>query len=159
MCRERVAKIISAFAACLLVQGCVGVMFPGARTETLSKPVVSEQASLDGVHAAYTEPQLTVVTLKERWGEPAVITPAAASPDGELWTYKFGPVWYGVIPCVVVPIPLVLPLGKEKAIFHVRDGNVVSAELIKCDLVGGACASLVGPDGRPWAGVGWQRNP
>ena len=83
---------------------------------------------------------------------------APASPESELWSYEFGPVWYGVIPCVVIPIPLALPLGRERVVFHVRDGEVVSADVTKSDLVGGVCASLVGPDGRPWAGVGWQRS-
>jgi hypothetical protein len=158
MCRLT-AKLIAIVALSLLLQGCVGVMFPGARTDALKSSTVGEKRSLGAVHAANPETQLTAVSLRERWGEPASIAPGASSSDGELWTYTFGPVWYGIIPCVVLPIPLALPLGKEKAIFHVRDGDVISADLVKCDLVGGVCASLVGPDGRPWAGVGWQKTP
>lgn len=159
MCGRLVAKNFPLWMTCLLLQGCVGVMFSGAKTETLKQPTVGEKPSIDSVHGTHRAPETIAALLRERWGEPFSISTASPSSDGEYWTYRFGPVWYGVIPCVVFPIPLVLPLGREKCIFYVRDGNVVSVEIVKCDLVGGVCASLVGPDGGPWAGAGWQRSP
>jgi hypothetical protein len=153
MCKRLAVRTI--LLACLLLQGCVGVMFPGARTETVREPVVGEKSHY-GVYRAYRQPRTTTVSLTERWGEPASVATLPSTGD-ELWTYEFGTVWYGIIPCVVLPVPLALPLGREKVILRVRDREVISADVITCDFVGGACASLVGPDG-PWAGAGWRKR-
>ena len=55
----------------------------------------------------------------------------------EIWTYKFGSIWEGVVPIVIVPIPLVLPVGREKVCFALRDGRVVSANVTEAHMVGG----------------------
>jgi hypothetical protein len=35
--------------------------------------------------------------------------------------------WNGIVPFVIVPIPLLLPVGKEEVCFVMHNGNVVSA--------------------------------
>ncbi len=161
MCRRLRATTIPLLTACLLLQGCVGVVFPGTRTKTQDEPLVREKSVYGALdQRPLREPRTTAVSLRQRWGEPTSISQITAGSGGELWTYEFGRVWYGVIPSVVIPIPLALPLGREKVLFQVVNGEVVSAESIIGGLAGGACASLVGPDGRPWADAGsWKRIP
>lgn len=156
-CKRFATRLAPALAASLLVQGCVGIFFSGARTGFVENPVVSGTPSSYGMHAAAGGPGTTALSLRERWGNPPHVAPAGGS-NGEFWTYQSGSIWYGVVPCVALPIPLALPLGKEKVIFLIRDGKVIKADLIKCDLVGGVGAGLFGPDGGPWAGAACPRN-
>jgi len=54
-----------------------------------------------------------------------------ATADGtELWTYKSHVRWSGVVLFAVIPIPLVVPVGRESKSVSVRDGVVVSASRV-----------------------------
>jgi hypothetical protein len=71
--------------------------------------------------------------LRKHWGEPSETGHISKKRQTETWTYKFGGrVWCGVIPCIVVPIPLELPLSQNKVVFLVREGRAVKAEVVRC---------------------------
>lgn len=69
----------------------------------------------------------TPLWLQTHWGSPARICHSPTSPD-EIWIYRFGPIWEGVMPILIVPIPLELPVGEKKVCFTLRDGHVVSVD-------------------------------
>src|SRR5690349_24217698 len=60
----------------------------------------------------------------------------------EVWTYRFRPIWVGVVPCVIVPIPLALPVGRQTICFKLRDGNVVSASTTTPWMAGGVAGFI-----------------
>ena len=102
----------------LVLPGCVGVGIVGS---------TRRERRLKDVFFREVQPIHTQVVL-DRYGEPDRVEKAA---DGtEVWTYKSHVRWSGVVLCVVIPIPLVLPVGRESTSFTVRDGVVVSASQV-----------------------------
>jgi len=98
--------------------------------------------------------------LEAHWGKPATITHAGADSPDVIWTYRFKAMWEGILAVVVIPIPIALPLEREKVQFVLRDGRVISATQTTPQTVGGAFGFFVGPcgtffgpfslDGFPW---------
>ena len=143
---------------CLLLQGCVGVGVMKTRTKVIDDPEislnssyssalspddVSKRTSRGGTNAVI----YTAAQLQEFWGHPNHITLVSGSSD-ELWTYKSRTIWEGVIPVMIIPIPLVLPVTREKVRFTIRDGRVINARITRSAMAGGAYGMILGPDGR-----------
>jgi hypothetical protein len=152
------AKLVPILVVCLFGQGCVGVCVAHIETETYKNPAIGYEPTVnlwewDCVRSKGSlEDPLTAAWLQEYWGKPASVRPATKETQGELWTYKFGLVGGGVIPLLIVPVPLVLPLAREKVVFLVRDGHVVSAEVKALHL--SIMGFGFGPDGK-WALCHW----
>ena len=130
---ELAVKLVPALAACLLGQGCVGAVVMRTRTLTFKPPSVGASAAVSAVSGAVQQgtDAPTAIWLEEHWGKPTSVRLASPESEGELWTYKFGRVWCGVVPWVVVPIPLVLPIGREQVVFLVQERDqVVSADVV-----------------------------
>jgi hypothetical protein len=142
---------IAALILCLLLQGCVGVGALKTRTETIHDPVVADLAEPCGLsHRDSTGTNDTCYTeawLSTHWGKPTCIN--YSGPDGldQIWVYKFGLIWNGVAPIVLVPVPLVLPTGREQVQFFLRDGRVISGRQWHMHSVGGAFGCSAGPCG------------
>jgi hypothetical protein len=149
-------KLILFAMLCLTLQGCVGLVVPKTRTKIISDPQVNiyGRRILDGVlsrdSSEYTN--MTVLCrsnctsewLRNYWGDPDRISHISGG-SGEQWTYKFGLVWEGVVPFVIIPIPLVLPVAKEKVCFTLYDGRVVTAT--RSRTVGGTYGFIPKPEG------------
>src|SRR5882672_9360666 len=108
-------KIIPCLALGLLSQGCVGVGVLKTHTETVRDPVVPDSARPASVFSRELSKTTNSVIytsewLETHWGKPASITHAGLD---EVWTYKFGAIWEGVMPIIVIPLPIVLPVGRE----------------------------------------------
>lgn len=154
---------VSILGVCLLIQGCVGVAALNATKEEISNPVINDVASLNAVsagtaHNVRTNLDYTAQWLEAHWGNPNTITPESGAGGGEIGTYKFGSSWRGVIPMLIVPIPLVLPTGSDRIVLVMRESRAVSAERVGSRF-SGAGAGLLGPDGfGAWAGS-WKEDP
>ena len=149
------AKLGLSLAACLVVQGCVGLFVSRTETKTFRPAGVENEPTVHAVGGpSWGTNNPTTTWLEDHWGKPASIRPVLEQPPGELWTYKFGHVWCGVIPALVVPVPLVLHLAREKVVFFVQEGRVVSADAVAHRFTGTG-AMLLGPDGSPVAGSSW----
>ena len=137
----------------LLLQGCVGVAVLKTHRKVINDPEislhsnapgpddVSERSSPAGTNAII----YTTEWLQTHWGHPNSVTRISGGPD-EIWTYKSGLIHNGVIPFVIIPIPLILPVTKEKVCFTLHNGCVVSARLTQFCVVGGIYG-LIFPDG------------
>jgi hypothetical protein len=90
--------------------------------------------------------QCTSEWLQWHWGSPSQIHHAAGGSE-EIWTYKFDTVWEGIMPIVIIPIPLMLPVAKEKVCFSLHDGRVISASVTKSIVVGGTYGVIPNPEG------------
>jgi hypothetical protein len=137
---------------CPFLQGCVGVVVPRPRTETIDNPRISfyvhepygvtRRTSSEATNAVV----YTSEWLQTSWGTPNSIRRLAGTPD-EVWTYRSGPIWEGVVPFVIIPVPLVLPITKKKVRFSLRDGHVVSATVTDSFAVGGTFGFIPNPEG------------
>lgn len=153
-------KFILFAALCISVQGCVGVVVPKTRTKIINDPAVcayrgvpDEVLTHDSREAggAFTT-NCTPEWLRTKWGAPDHISHDKANQD-EVWMYKGDFAWVGVVPFVIVPIPLMLPLTREKVRFSVHDGHVVSARVTKSVTVGGTYGFIPNPEGGGSFGV------
>jgi hypothetical protein len=131
---------------CPLLQGCVGFVIAKEHTEVTNNPVIAlHRTSLFPAHSQNSNPVYTSDWLQKHWGRPDRIYQVGSGPGAgvdEVWTYRFGPIWKGVIPALIVPIPLVLPVAREKVSFTLHDGHVASV-------------SSTGPD---TGGVFWPKR-
>ena len=74
-----------------------------------------------------------------RWGKPSY-----KSFDGDLstYTYMHDFVWLGVIPIVLVPIPLALPVGRRTTALTCRDDKVIRATGTESGIVFVLCGQI-----------------
>jgi hypothetical protein len=152
---------------CLLLQGCVGGAVLTSRTKTFRDPVIWGKDSLFGRDELRDLPQrdpqadmysitnvliCTSGWLEYHWGKPVSITHSGAGGLDEIWTYKFDPIWEGIEPYILVPIPIELPVRRETIRFVLRDDRVISATRIEPYRVGGVAGFIISPD-RPYFGA------
>lgn len=124
-------KFISVLALSLLLQGCVGIIVGGRDTTTIKSPSINPIVALEGVGQGSHGTEHTSEWLKSNWGSPASVKTVPGS-GAERWTYDFtGHCWVGVMPVVIIPIPLMVPMGREKVVFQIEDGRVISAKCVK----------------------------
>ena len=150
-------KMIPYFALCLFVQGCVGVAIQKTRITTIQDPIVPDQREYwPRQRESFVMTNAVVYSaawLQDHWGKPASITHEGANDPGEIWTYKYDVIWEGIAPMVLVPIPLGLPVGREKVRFLLRDDRIISATHTEPRTVGGAYGFIMGPCGLVFAGA------
>jgi hypothetical protein len=138
---------------CSLVQGCVGYTVHTVKTQTYQDPVVCEPPNPGAVQARtglyHDRAPCTADWLEAHWGKPqAIVRPASrAGGSDEIWKYRFKEVWTGIVPWVIVPIPLMLPLEGEEVRFVVRNGTVVSARRTMRRSQGWLAGYVPGPSG------------
>ena len=125
-------KFAASLALCALVQGCVGISVSTAKTERFQNPRLAEEACPRGlrsiVPSGTNAPIYTTGWLESHWGKPTTIREAPTPETGEIWTYSFGLNWNGTILFVLIPIPLELPIGRERVEVLVRSGEVISGK-------------------------------
>ena len=132
----------SRFVACALlllasssVSGCVGFSSL-LGTEESAQQFAYYQAGRGGLVSDKE-------TALEYWGEPAARVSLA--PDGsEAWTYRGGVAWRGVAIWVVVPIPLVVPVGHNEVTMQFSaSGDLVSGRAEQAAEKGFVCWILL----------------
>jgi hypothetical protein len=133
--------LLAMLCLCPLLQGCIGLFVSKQQTLVAKNPVISSHPN-DHVPAYSGDPNqatnwvvYTSAWLQTHWGRPYRVCPARSGAD-EVWIYRFGPIWKGIMPMLIVPIPLELPLGEKEVCFWLRDGRVVSVSFTRRDLVG-----------------------
>jgi hypothetical protein len=97
-----------------LLPGCIGIGIVG------SKHIERELAD---VFYGVAEP-ISTQAMIERLGKPTTVE--VASDGTETWTYESDLRVAGLVLCAVLPIPFVLPVGREYKALSVQDGVVVS---------------------------------
>jgi len=137
---------------CPLLQGCVGFAVLKQHTEVINNPVIA--SIRDSTYPAHNRDSseatnaldYTSEWLQKHWGSPDCIKHVSGHSE-EIWTYKFRLIWDGVVPFVILPIPLAVPVGKEQVSFILRDGRVVSSRITKPWMVGPVAGIGISPEG------------
>jgi hypothetical protein len=161
-------KFILFAMLCLILQGCVGVVVPKTRTKVINDPIVSiypdvpgavrKRDSSETANVRDETSECTSQWLRTYWGDPEHISRIPANSN-EIWTYKSGLVWEGVVPFVIIPIPLILPVTREKVRFSLHDGRVVSASVTESCTVGGTFGFIPHPEGgASFGALNWDEN-
>ncbi|WP_027360830.1 hypothetical protein [Desulforegula conservatrix] len=127
---------------CCMLNGCAWV---GTRTQTtcekvISKPIISTDYGIVSDQWRRTQPKLNAYTLKLLWGPPYKIN--VLGKDKVEWIYspnRFNPAeistWRGsLIIALIVPIPLMLPIGNEENRILLENGIVKRAHFQECHL-------------------------
>jgi len=136
---------------CPLLQGCVGGVVLKTRTKVIIDPAIPFYSEIPQPESKRNLPEATnaiVYTsewLRKYWNNPDRVSHGVGSE--EIWTYKSRRVWEGAVPFVIVPIPLVLPVGREKVCLTLRDGRVVSASTTESYAIGGTFGYIPNPNG------------
>ena len=147
ICAMKRAIALGMLCLCPLLQGCVGFVVAKQDTQVINNPVIASQADYENPaetreqarkRMAIADPAeatnrvtwevYTPAWLQTHWGQPKHIRHA---DEVQVWTYHFGPIWEGIMPCLIVPIPLVLPVGEKKIGFTFHDGHVVSVSVTR----------------------------
>ena len=144
--------IIPYLSLCLSLQGCVGGGVLKTHTQTVPNPKIPDgayAASLYSHDMSKTSNAVlyTSAWLQAHWGKPASVSHLGGAVQDEIWTYRFGPIWEGIMPIVVIPIPIALPVGRETVRFVLRDGRVIGATQSRQQAAGGAVGVRFGPCG------------
>lgn len=130
--KEFVARAASGtilLALLIASPGCLGVVYNGNHSGSTSTPVIGSKPGLllDGsaAHVVFSDTE-----VRRAWGEPDEVTNLG---DGtEQWTYVGGLRWNGVLLLVViVPIPLLVPVGRAQVTIRFRGGDAVFGEAIE----------------------------
>lgn len=145
--------ILASLLACMAASstGCVGMLVSHQQHNTYDSPAIYAQPGVDSVFVSSSSTQvvMTAGRLRELWGAPQTVAPDPQHPGSEVWTYRFGRFWCGIVPCVVIPLPLVGPFATKQACFVIQDGQVIRADVTGRTMSGGVFA-LLGPDGPGW---------
>jgi hypothetical protein len=144
---------------CPLLQGCVGVVVLKSHTEVIRDPVIAFYPNdADPAHKRNSREETNAVVytsewLETHWDSPHRVVRVSGGSD-EVWTYRFRSIWEGIVPCVIVPIPLALPVGRQNVCFTLRDGRVVSASTTTPWMVGRVAGFMLSPEGGGNFGAG-----
>src|SRR6266540_3694179 len=128
------------------VGGCVGVAVVHESVETsYAEPfgLGKDVGYFVGNYSDHRMEQLVQVRTRSdvlaRWGEPAK---RLVTESSERWFYHRELGWSGIIPFVVIPIPLLFPVYRDTVlVFH---GDMLTAiETQKGTAQGGACGFIL----------------
>lgn len=121
---------------CLLLSACAGVL-------VMHNPKVtqdSQQLKLMGrgyISVGKEQVSYQKADVRQAWGEP---DSKKIKGEIEYWRYEQnGLAWAGLVPVLVIPIPLVVPVGKNGATLGFSGDELVSAVRQDRDVAGGMC--------------------
>lgn len=116
------ARPFALFLAVLSLPGCAGVVVFRTRLGEFNLEGAGDDRSQLWT-SLVTEAPPTASALERTWGKPDRIGREGA--DTEIWTYRNGLRWNGVILVVFLPLPLIAPVGWDHVTFRIQGGRVV----------------------------------
>jgi hypothetical protein len=114
------SRLAVSLIAAALLPGCVGFAYFGTEHMDGLDPTA--------VYEAGNKRPVTEETLLRRMGEPD--ERLILSETKETWVYDRGLRWNGVALLVIIPIPLILPVGRDSDTFHMENGIATSVDRI-----------------------------
>lgn len=120
----RIGCLIAVYS--VVLQGCafLGIAAVGNRSASIVNPNISVTKKCISENNAEVSP-ITSNELLTNWGEPNVKRDFGF--DDQVWRYNFGRRWKGVVIGLIIPIPLMVPVGYNYIEFHIHNDNAVSA--------------------------------
>ena len=149
-------RVVLLLAVCTLLQGCVGGGIIWTHTAGYSTPDLGHLHDGEARSRSTADTNYTSAWLQTNWGTPTSVRHIGKEGTTEVWTYKYDLNWNGAVLCVLIPIPLEVPVGYGWTKVVIQDGRVIGAR-IRCTrstggvlgytLSGGPCNINVGKFG------------
>jgi len=112
-------RLVLVILCSLLISGCAGV-------STMPGSTLHVDGCSDGVEGLSPGKfNLTSSDIEKVHGKPDKII---STENGEQWYYPNGLKWRGVVVWIVVPIPLILPVGHDYHVVNFSNGLCTSEE-------------------------------
>jgi len=133
-------------AATICLSGCagLGIVTFGNQEATIANPRINiEKGGLSGEDRP--APWTKAEDLLKAWGAPD--ERKEADSKAQLWTYRLGVRWNGIVAiAVIIPVPLIVPVGSDYVEFRIENDWVVSARTVEdTGLSIYGCVLLIGP--------------
>jgi hypothetical protein len=113
-----------------LCSGCVGFAFHGNEHHRADNPILTaDRAHYDGSDSSNRRfPVPTKNQVLAAWGKPDRIE--MSSQGNERWIYENGIRWNGVVLFLLIPVPLLIPVGSDYMVVEYAGDSVVAVETI-----------------------------
>lgn len=123
-----IAKRFAFIALLCLCSGCVGVAVTGDKSAVVNNPNVSKNKGYIGNAPLAPDTHVTESELLKYWGSPDQIE---VNDKGlKQLLYKRNELrWNGITLMVIIPIPLMIPVGHDYLSFTVDNGNITAANM------------------------------
>lgn len=127
----RLVKLLALAVLISLNSGCIGiaVVFPNSKEST--------QFDISGYGKDLTSTKSknpSKSRVEALWGKPDRIT--AVPPNGEVWRYRDGYDWIGVVPILYFPIPIIIPIIPSNIDIYFNGDDAVKVEYSDTDSYG-----------------------
>jgi hypothetical protein len=142
-------RLFLLLTALVFFQGCIGAGVIGNITATIQNPLIGpEKGTLRPENG--NQPWINSDELIRYWGPPDKVKMIA--PGLEIWKYNFGLRWNGVgIMAVILPVPLMLPVGRNFIEFKVKDNRIIEAKTKNGWIrLGALCGYVIVPENPGW---------
>jgi hypothetical protein len=128
----------------LCLSGCFGSAIVFTETTVIADPLISQKKGHIWVQTEMARERAIVASdLLNYWGEPDEIV---KNNGEETWIYQFGLRWNGLGVALIIPIPLIFPVGHEKLSFSMNgDKQIVSVTIEGQEDNGFLCMFLAHP--------------
>lgn len=122
---------------CALLSGCVGavVFFPDVVSHTSPGLALGAQRGKILRHPPTTE-KYNKEKVTNLWGTPDLVV---STEHGERWHYARGFTWSGILLFVIVPIPLMAPVGHSHTALEFEGSELINIEEDREWSFGGVC--------------------
>ncbi len=125
----------------LPLTGCVGIgaIYPTDRPLAQMPefgPDIGEYYPRINYYRSINPGSLKCSELMAQWGPPNNLT---VKGEEKTLTYKHGLVFAGLVPFIVIPIPLVLPVGRKSAVITCHEEQILNALGTATKLSGAVC--------------------
>ena len=146
-------RIVAAVIAVSLTSGCAFLVTEREAVQPVDKHYLSSRRATFDCSAGLTNVATPVPTAKpiskqqmrHAWGEPDEIQ---VGTNTERWLYKKDRLWTGIWGAVVViPIPLLVPTGRERMAIDFEGDQVSSVKVFYQHGSGGGCSLIPIPAG------------
>ncbi len=142
-------KLFLLLTTLVFLQGCIGAGVIGNVTATIQNPLIGpEKGTLRPENG--NQPWINADELIRYWGPPDKVKMIA--PGLEIWKYNFGLRWNGIgIMAVVLPVPIMLPVGRNFIEFKVKDNRIIEAKTVNGWIrLGALCGYIIVPENPGW---------
>lgn len=144
-----------------LATGCIGVIRYYDVVDQIDAPQIAPYDRRT-LYSRPTWSRMTRADLEHLWGPPdsvEFVEGAEGAERVERWNYE-SDTWHlhGIMPVLILPLPLVLPYGNSRVTMTLEGDEVTSAESLRSS---GGCALIgpfMGPEGLKWYDNTWNES-
>jgi hypothetical protein len=119
-------NLLAVISPIVFLYGCIGIGVLGVGDRSISTgkvPTYPYRTKL----VSYEGEALSTYYVLSQWGEPN--HRKQTDSNGEIWEYRGKNLrWHGVVPMLLLPLPLVIPFGHDYVTLVIKNDLVQSSE-------------------------------